>query len=223
MGKVEENKRLKLNSMLEAALQLFTDQGWNQTSISDIVQRSGVAKGTFYLYFKDKHDIRNKLVVYESRKILRSAYFAMLEAAPQGLEAQVVFIVDYILQDLQSRQELLGLISKNLSWGVLKREITRPDLEETFEFTRVFLGMTAPYGISAADSEIMLYLLVELVGASCYSSILYEEPCKLENLKPHLFETVRRIVRQFTEGAQPPEHTQGKEPALWSDSSSPTH
>lgn len=202
MGKVDENKRLKLDSMLEAASQLFTNQGLNKTSISDIVERSGVAKGTFYLYFKDKYDIRNKLVVYESRKILRSAYLAMLEALPQGLEAQVVFIVDYILHDLEDRKELLGLISKNLSWGVLKREITRPDLEDDFEFTRVFLSLTAPYGITEADSEIMLYLLVELVGASCYSSILYEEPCKLEILKPHLFETVRRIVRQFVEGAQ---------------------
>lgn len=202
MGKVEEKKQHKLDSMLEAALQLFTDQGLNKTSISDIVERSGVAKGTFYLYFKDKYDIRNKLVVYESRKILHSAYLAMLEAEPQGLEAQVVFIVDHMLQDLENRQELLVLISKNLSWGVLKREITRPEPEENFEFTRVFRSLTAPYGISQADSEIMLYLLVELVGASCYSSILYKEPCTLELLKPHLFETVRRIVRQFIEGAQ---------------------
>lgn len=201
MGKVDDNKRLKLNSMLESALQLFTKQGLNKTSISDIVEHSGVAKGTFYLYFKDKYDIRNKLVVYESRKILRSAYLSMLEENLQGLEAQVVFIVNHILKELQGRQELLGLISKNLSWGILKREITRPDLQEEFEFTRIFLSLTAPYGISADDSEIMLYLLVELVGASCYSSILYEEPCRLETLKPHLLETVRQIVRQFIAGS----------------------
>lgn len=201
MGKVDDNKRLKLNSMLESALQLFTKQGLNKTSISDIVEHSGVAKGTFYLYFKDKYDIRNKLVVYESRKILRSAYLSMLEENLQGLEAQVVFIVNHILKELQGRQELLGLISKNLSWGILKREITRPDLQEEFEFTRIFLSLTTPYGISADDSEIMLYLLVELVGASCYSSILYEEPCRLETLKPHLLETVRQIVRQFIAGS----------------------
>lgn len=201
MGKVDDNKRLKLNSMLESALQLFTKQGLNKTSISDIVEHSGVAKGTFYLYFKDKYDIRNKLVVYESRKILRSAYLSMLEENLQGLEAQVVFIVNHILKELQGRQELLGLISKNLSWGILKREITRPDLQEEFEFTRIFLSLTAPYGISTDDSEIMLYLLVELVGASCYSSILYEEPCRLETLKPHLLETVRQIVRQFIAGS----------------------
>lgn len=36
MGKVDDNKRLKLNSMLESALQLFTKQGLNKTSISDL-------------------------------------------------------------------------------------------------------------------------------------------------------------------------------------------
>lgn len=203
MGKVDENKRSKRTSMLDAALQLFTDQGLNKTSISDIVERSGVAKGTFYLYFKDKYDIRNKLVAYESRKILHQAYLEMQEAGIQGLEEQVVFLADYILEYLQDRQDLLRLIAKNLSWGVLKREIVRADQDEDEEFTTVFHSLTEPYGISNGDSEIMLYLIVELVGASCYSAILYEEPCSMDDLKPHLFESVRGIVRQFIRAARP--------------------
>lgn len=200
MGKVDENKRNKLNTMLDAALQLFTEQGLNQTSISDIVERSGVAKGTFYLYFKDKYDIRNKLVAYESRRILREAHQAMLEAQVQGLEAQMVFVVGQILSILQERQELLGLIAKNLSWGVLKRELVRSEQEEP-EISRVLCELTAPYGVSTEQSEIMLFLIVELVGSACYSAILYQEPCSMETLRPHLLETVRRIVRQFVEEA----------------------
>ena len=79
MGKVDDNKKLKLISMLDSAFQLFTDKGIAKTSISDIVESSGVAKGTFYLYFKDKFDIRNKLVVYQSTKVLKSAYEATME------------------------------------------------------------------------------------------------------------------------------------------------
>lgn len=198
MSKVDDNKRIKLNAMLDAAFQLFTDQGLAKTSISDIVNRSGVAKGTFYLYFKDKYDIRNKLVAHESRKLLRSAYQAMLEDSPEGLEEQMLFITDHLLTALSDRQKLLVLISKNLSWGVLKREIIRPDAEDDFEFLPVLHSLTAPYGLTTEESEIMLYLLVELVGASCYSATLYQEPCDLETLKPHLFQAVRSIVRQFT-------------------------
>ena len=62
MGKIDKNKQIKRESLLETAFQLFTSKGIHKTSISDIVDNAGVAKGTFYLYFKDKYDIRNKLV-----------------------------------------------------------------------------------------------------------------------------------------------------------------
>ena len=57
MGRVEENKQLKLTSLMDTAFQLFTAQGIAKTSIADIAQQAGVAKGTFYLYFKDKYDL----------------------------------------------------------------------------------------------------------------------------------------------------------------------
>ena len=59
MGKIDNNKQMKRESLLDSAFSLFIDNGFNKTSISDIVNNAGVAKGTFYLYFKDKYDIRN--------------------------------------------------------------------------------------------------------------------------------------------------------------------
>ena len=54
MGKLDTNKRLKRESLLKTAFSIFTDKGVSKTSISEIVEKAGVAKGTFYLYFKDK-------------------------------------------------------------------------------------------------------------------------------------------------------------------------
>jgi hypothetical protein len=62
----------------------------------------------------------------------------------------------------------------------------------------LFHEITQECDLSRMDTEIMLYMIVELVGSSCYSAILYEEPCDLTGLKPYLFEAVRQIVRQFT-------------------------
>ena len=53
MGKIDNNKQMKRESLLDSAFSLFIDNGFNKTSISDIVNNAGVAKGTFYLYFKD--------------------------------------------------------------------------------------------------------------------------------------------------------------------------
>ena len=60
MKKVDLNKKKKQDALLNTAYQLFTEKGFQKTSISDIVNEAGVAKGTFYLYFKDKLDIRYK-------------------------------------------------------------------------------------------------------------------------------------------------------------------
>ena len=78
MGKIDNNKQMKRESLLDSAFSLFIDNGFNKTSISDIVNNAGVAKGTFYLYFKDKYDIRNHLIAHKASQIFQAAYADLL-------------------------------------------------------------------------------------------------------------------------------------------------
>lgn len=45
----------KYKLILDAAIEVITEKGLFNTSISDIVKRAGVAQGTFYLYFRSKN------------------------------------------------------------------------------------------------------------------------------------------------------------------------
>ena len=74
MGKIEEKKFQKLNALLKSSYELFITKGISQTSIHDIVQKAGVAKGTFYLYFKDKYEIRDRLVVKTAERLFLKGY-----------------------------------------------------------------------------------------------------------------------------------------------------
>ena len=49
-------------------------------------------------------------------------------------------------------------------------------------------------GYNFKEPEIMIYMIVELVSSACYSSILYEEPCDIEKIKPYIFDNIRFIV-----------------------------
>ena len=40
----------------------------------------------------------------------------------------------------------------------------------------------------------MVFMMIELVGAVCYSAILYSEPVGIEELKPYLFRAVQDIM-----------------------------
>lgn len=48
--------------ILEHAATLFGQKGYHATSISDIIQSAGIARGTFYLYFKNKRAIFNEIL-----------------------------------------------------------------------------------------------------------------------------------------------------------------
>ena len=47
-------RELRSGEILDAAAALFVEKGVAVTSIDDIVERAGVAKGTFYHYFQDR-------------------------------------------------------------------------------------------------------------------------------------------------------------------------
>lgn len=57
------------------------------TSISDIVKKANMAKGTFYLYFKDKYDIRNALITKKAGELFSVAYEKMYRKKFSSLEA----------------------------------------------------------------------------------------------------------------------------------------
>ena len=106
----------------------------------------------------------------------------------------LIAIVDNIVNQLNDNQILLSFISKNLSWGVFKTALTTPSSDEDINFSEVYNQMliTAPYKIK--DPEVMLFMIIELVSSTCYSAILYKDPCSLDELKPHLYETIRTII-----------------------------
>ncbi|HEX2938441.1 MAG TPA: TetR/AcrR family transcriptional regulator [Ruminiclostridium sp.] len=55
-------KTEKRKKIADAARELFTEFGYKSVSMDQIAQKAGVAKGTLYLYFKDKNDLLNQLV-----------------------------------------------------------------------------------------------------------------------------------------------------------------
>lgn len=199
MGKWDSNKKQKLEALLNTGFELFQSQGINKTSIADIAEKAGVAKGTFYLYFKDKYDLRNRLIAHKSSQLFEMAYKA-LEASDidRNLEDDLIFIVDYILDYLNDNKPLLTFMYKDLSWGVFKKALTETTIDdEDINFNYLYNLMVQNAKAEIHDPEIMLFLIIELVGATAYSSIIYNDPIDLDKLKPHLYNTIRNIINEY--------------------------
>lgn len=194
MGKVENNKKKKKDALLNTAFELFTSKGINETSISDIVNKAGVAKGTFYLYFRDKFDVRNLLISHKSSCLFLNAVNDMKDSEVSIIDEKIIFIIDHIINQLVSNKALLLFISKNLSWGFFKSALTSPSGDEDIDFKQVYYQMLDESEYEFDEPEIMIYMIVELVSAACYSSILYNEPVDIDKIKPYLYNSIRAII-----------------------------
>ncbi|MGB9730426.1 MULTISPECIES: TetR/AcrR family transcriptional regulator [Calditerrivibrio] len=53
----------KKKLLMEAAVEVFSEKGFWQTKISDIVKKADLAQGTFYNYFKNKESIFKEILL----------------------------------------------------------------------------------------------------------------------------------------------------------------
>jgi AcrR family transcriptional regulator len=72
-----EQSAKKRAAILSAALDEFSARGFAAARLDDVARRAGVAKGTIYLYFRDKETLFQELVRAELSPVV-----AALEAAP---------------------------------------------------------------------------------------------------------------------------------------------
>lgn len=197
MGKIAIKKENKRKDLLNAAFGLFTTKGFHDTSIADIVSRAGIAKGTFYLYFKDKEDIRNCLITTKAAQLFQAAYDALMQTDLTNYPDKVIFLTDYLLDRLEEDPALLSFLAKQLSWGVFRHSVSEhaPDTDITTADIAMNLMTNSEYRYD--NPEIILYLIIELVSGTSYNAILYQDPASLDELRPYLHTLIRQILEDF--------------------------
>ncbi|MGN0394500.1 MAG: TetR/AcrR family transcriptional regulator [Coprococcus sp.] len=68
MRVVKEHDERK-NEIIDTAARLFASKGYAQCSVNDILNDIGIAKGTFYHYFKSKEDVLDAVICKTSDRI----------------------------------------------------------------------------------------------------------------------------------------------------------
>lgn len=188
----------KESRLLDTAFKLFTEKGIRDTSIQEIVDYANVAKGTFYLYFKDKYEIRDILIAKKSHSLFQKALIELRKTDISDLCEQVIFILNYVLDELAKAPALLRFISKNLSWGVYNQTILKM-YEDTSVYEdsvyQLFLRGANENGLHLKNPKVTLYMIMELVSSTCFHSILYEEPLPIQEFKPYLFDAIRSLMQ----------------------------
>jgi AcrR family transcriptional regulator len=76
MGRWEPDASGRLR---QAALELYVERGFEQTTVADIAERAGLTARTFFRHFSDKRE-----VLFAGSALLQDNMMSALEAAPPG-------------------------------------------------------------------------------------------------------------------------------------------
>ncbi len=140
----------KREALLDIALASFIQNGLQQTSVNDIIQNAGIAKGTFYHYFPSK-----EALILELRSAYIESFFQMIEtemaqlpenawnrklhawftgsakhfAAHQNAH-NALFHQYHHVEDTQDRQKIIDHLTQFLTQGIQAKvwELESPEL-----------------------------------------------------------------------------------------------
>ena len=137
--KVEPEARRQ--AILDAALAVFAERGFEAARLEDVAARAGVAKGTLYLYFRDKEALFEELV--------RGAVSPIMEAVSRAASAPDVpaHVILETFFDL-FRKEVLGTKRKLLLRLIIAEGPRFPRVAEFYHREVVTRGMALMRGVA---------------------------------------------------------------------------
>lgn len=196
MATVEENKTEKRSKLMEAAHSLFTSgSALKPPTIDEVVKMAGVAKGTFYLYFKDKYDLMDQLFLKKLAECVNSALFKTRQqlAGRQVEDAKRVnAFLDNVFMYIDENKAFLPLIRDRVSSCYrLMLKGREAELKEAYDsLVKLFLR----HGFTEYESEMNIYMLVSMLAPVSCDSAIQGEPYKLDEIKSGMQRLTNKLL-----------------------------
>lgn len=96
--------------LLQSALEVFAEQGYHAASITDIIKRANVARGTFYLYFEGKRAVFELLLDDVLKSLGNRVTRIDTSRGPAGVLAQMEANVDGVFSYLLANRPMLRVL-----------------------------------------------------------------------------------------------------------------
>ena len=196
----EAKKQKTKKAILEAAISLFSENGYENTSIENIAKIAGVGKGTVYGYFHTKKDIIKGFCEYELEKIHMKLVNGSNQDAPVLEQMLTIYMTEF------------HHVTQNKEFGRLfMREAVFPhdsDIQNNLEIDDKYFQILFPIlekgqdrGELRKDAELLhitahFYSLYILIISSWYTGRI-----STEEVEP----AMELLFRQVLEGLQPKE------------------
>lgn len=159
------------NEILDTAEELFMVHGYEQSSVQGIIDKIGIAKGTFYYYFKSKEELLNgivdrynQIIVNRAMLIAKNKKMGCLQRFQRIIQSMQISgeVNPEVMEQLHTQQnallhqKVLGSMINNLT-PILTEITIEGNADGSFHcrFPRESVEMLLTYGLTAFDSDII--------------------------------------------------------------------
>ena|GEM_PF-782446 len=203
----DDQTRETRQRLVSAAIQLVSEVGWRRTTVEQIAERAGVAKGTFFVHFKTKEAIVVTLVQLQvgAATAARDAVVARGGSVVQRLDAATMTLGTQAASNIElSRAVLIASLESREVGGAADAV-----------FGRLFVRMTedAREGIESGalagpDAETVVNLLMACyLGAALHCTSSPHAKALAEVLRPLVDATLAALAPKAPTAAARPRRT----------------
>lgn len=188
MDILDKRSRIQL-----AAMTLFKEHGVEATSVNDIVKHANVAKGTFYVYYKDKNALVSQVLTKQHgallNELLNRSYITSIS---KGICWKNAFL-DELIAHHREHPILLKTIQKNMPF-IFDTEDHRTRVFQEVERLDEFLSTWRRPNETERSLINRFMLVMEIVSVVCFNALSYDHPDMLDQLLPELINAVTCIM-----------------------------
>lgn len=141
---VKEHDERK-NEILDVSQRLFSEKGYGKCSVNEIINEIGIAKGTFYHYFKSKEEVLDAIVERTTAMIIERA---KLVGESKDMSPSEKFFNVFLCLRLEDKQQLELLDEMHKTENVLMHQ---KSLVSSVEGITPILVEIVKEGIEAGD------------------------------------------------------------------------
>lgn len=186
-------KRMKI---IETGYRLFQQKSVSSTAVDDVVKAAGIARGTFYLYFKDKSDLLEQIILFKSTEAMRLLFNdAQTDVSVENasLTDVAAAFIDKYIDFLIAHEDVLMVVTKNIS-SCLKLLPSFYDKELETVYNRI-IAKFEENGCSAERAHKTVFIIADMVGSVCSDAVLSKKPFSIDEIREEVKNAALSIVK----------------------------
>ena len=189
--KTSDETPTKRESILMAARNLFAEKGYEETTIADIAKAAGVAVGTVYLYFHNKHDVYTAVSLDIELSLAQAFQNPSLRELP--FKDVIRTMVNASFQASRQHQQFMSLIQTDMQSPEEIRQHKEIDDQVTQTIDALFRHAIEKGELAPFNTAMYAEILSCAAGAVIHQCFVVEGGEREEQFREYLIELIERL------------------------------